>query len=143
MELTQSTNKKNVITSFIRILLISICIFILIILPTPSYAQILISHDWQEVNPTKHGRQWWDKENIINKTNNKIRISSKFKPFFDTNTDYYLYVMDIDCNQKLYKDISINGNKVDNKEWQGSHGDILIGQVIDQSCALLPYLNEK
>lgn len=49
-----------------------------------------------------------------------------------------LYVMEIDCDQALYRDRSINGFHQFSPEWQPVMADDLIGEVITQACAAAP-----
>lgn len=49
-----------------------------------------------------------------------------------------LYVMEIDCDQALYRDTSINGFHQFSPEWQPVMADDLIGEVITQACAAAP-----
>lgn len=46
-----------------------------------------------------------------------------------------LYVMEIDCDQALYRDRSINGFHQFSPQWQPVVADDLIGEVISQACA--------
>lgn len=49
-----------------------------------------------------------------------------------------LYVMEIDCDQALYRDRSINGFHQFSPQWQPVMADDLIGEVITQACAATP-----
>ena len=46
-----------------------------------------------------------------------------------------LYVMRINCNDKTFKDTSINGIPQFGSKWQTTHNDELIDVVIERSCS--------
>ena len=46
-----------------------------------------------------------------------------------------LYVMELDCDQSLYRDISINGLPQFNAAWQPTGSDDLTAEVLRQACA--------
>lgn len=46
-----------------------------------------------------------------------------------------LYVMELDCEQALYRDTSVNGLPRWRAEWQPSGGDDLTSAVVQAACA--------
>lgn len=46
-----------------------------------------------------------------------------------------LYVMELDCDQSLYRDISINGLPQFGASWQPTGNDDLTAEVLRQACA--------
>ena len=46
-----------------------------------------------------------------------------------------LYVMEIDCGQRIYRDTSINGIPQFNANWLPSGGDQLIDAVLSEACS--------
>ncbi|HBH72627.1 MAG TPA: hypothetical protein DDY43_04130 [Synechococcales bacterium UBA10510] len=46
-----------------------------------------------------------------------------------------LYVMEIDCGQRIYRDTSINGIPQFNATWLPSGGDQLIDAVLSEACS--------
>lgn len=46
-----------------------------------------------------------------------------------------LYVMELDCDQSLYRDISINGLPQFGASWQPTGSDDLTAEVLHQACA--------
>lgn len=46
-----------------------------------------------------------------------------------------LYVMELDCDQSLYRDISINGLPQFGASWQPTGSDDLTAEVLRQACA--------
>ena len=104
--------------------------------------------NWQEVAPTAEGRQWWDSGSLRATKTGNLSVLSRFQasnPEPDENgvTDESrtkpkrmadLYVMDIDCDQQLFRDTSINGIPQFKAEWLPAAGDNLITAVIQGSC---------
>ena len=45
-----------------------------------------------------------------------------------------LYVMELDCDQELYRDISINGFPQFRAEWQAASGDALSTEILRAAC---------
>lgn len=103
--------------------------------------------DWQEVQASAEGRQWWDAGSLrINRSGN-LTVLSRFQPAPPAdqprNPDGSeprppasdLYVMEIDCGQQLYRDTSINGIPQWGSSWQAASGDNLISSTIEAACA--------
>ena len=47
-----------------------------------------------------------------------------------------LYVMELDCDQALFRDTSINGLPQFGAQWQPTAGDNLITRVVTEVCAV-------
>ena len=92
-----------------------------------------LDHDWIEVARTEAGRQWWDRSSLTISKSNVIELNSKYKPKAEQKKTELLYTMEIDCLNKLYRDVSVNNLKVETI-WTKTAGDRLIEQVITQSC---------
>ncbi|MEB3235484.1 MAG: hypothetical protein VKM98_08655 [Cyanobacteriota bacterium] len=99
--------------------------------------------NWIEVEPTAAGRQWWDSGSLHTSRNGLLSVLSRFQPAqTSADTDQSagsqrpgeLYVMEIDCGQRLYRDTSVNGLPRWGAEWQADAGDGLIAEVIAASC---------
>jgi hypothetical protein len=104
--------------------------------------------NWQEVPSTAEGRQWWDSGSLRATKTGNLSVLSRFQPPNpgapdSGSTDESaakpkrmadLYVMEIDCDQQLFRDTSINGIPQFKAEWLPSTGDNLIGAVIKGSC---------
>jgi len=106
--------------------------------------------NWQEVPPTSEGRQWWDSGSLRATKTDHLSVLSRFqaaspaapengttaesgsKPKPKRMAD--LYVMDIDCDQQLFRDTSINGIPQFKPDWLPAAGDNLISAVIEGSC---------
>ena len=95
------------------------------------------SVDWHEVPATDEGRQWWDAGSLRRSHGGNLSVLSRFQPASEDEKPRMgdLYVMEVDCGQKLYRDTSINGLPQFGSEWQPAAGDNLISSVIAESCA--------
>ena len=110
---------------------------LLIILNFASYSYAVGNVDWVLLKENDDGKEWLDKGSIKPLPNGEISVLTKFfkNP---TNTDdgeLSLYVMRINCNEKKFKDTSINGIPQFNSKWQTSNNDELIDVVIENSCS--------
>ena len=47
----------------------------------------------------------------------------------------FLYVMRINCQERIFKDTSINGFPNFKAQWQSANNDLLIDMVIEKSCS--------
>ena len=104
--------------------------------------------NWQEVPSTAEGRQWWDSGSLRATKTGNLSVLSRFQPPNPGNSESGttgeskpkpkrmadLYVMDIDCDQQLFRDTSINGIPQFKAEWLPAAGDNLISAVIEGSC---------
>jgi len=104
--------------------------------------------NWQEVPATSEGRQWWDSGSLRATKTGHLSVLSRFQaaspvaPDNGTTTQSEpkpkrmadLYVMEIDCDQQLFRDTSINGIPQFKAEWLPASGDNLITAVIEGSC---------
>ena len=104
--------------------------------------------NWHEVPSTAEGRQWWDSGSLRATKTGNLSVLSRFQPPNPGDSESGttgesepkpkrmadLYVMDIDCDQQLFRDTSINGIPQFKAEWLPSAGDNLISAVIEGSC---------
>jgi len=109
--------------------------------------------DWHEVTATADGRQWWDAGSLRFSREGYLTVLSRYQPATPaaaTPSDdpgssggeraerpaaSTLYVMEIDCDESLYRDRSVNGFHQFSPQWQPVMADDLIGEVIAQACA--------
>ena len=102
--------------------------------------------DWQEVGATAEGRQWWDAGSLRVNRDGNLTVLSRFQPApaadAPNNPDGSrrapasdLYVMEIDCGQRLFRDTSINGLPQWGSSWQVASGDGLIEATLEAVCA--------
>lgn len=95
---------------------------------------------WQEVPASAEGRQWWDAGSLRWTQDNQLRLLSRFQPAAgdDRQAASELYVMEVDCQQHLYRDVAVNGLHRFRSPWQLAGSDALINAVIDQACQAAP-----
>ena len=94
--------------------------------------------DWLLLKENEDGKEWVDLGSIKKINNNEISVLTKYfqnpskeKVKGETN----LYVMKINCDNREYKDISVNGIPSFKAKWKTSNNDELIDVVIDKSCS--------
>ena len=94
--------------------------------------------DWLLLKENNDGKEWIDLGSIKKIKDNEISVLTKYfqnpsneKVKGETN----LYVMKINCDNREYKDISINGIPSFKALWKSSNDDELIDVVIDKSCS--------
>ena len=94
--------------------------------------------DWLLLKENDDGKEWLDMGSIKKLNGDEISVLTKFfKNPKDLNNkgQLSLYVMNINCNEKTFKDTSINGIPNLNSKWQTSNNDELIDVVIERSCS--------
>jgi hypothetical protein len=99
--------------------------------------------DWNEVPATAEGRQWWDAGSLRLSRQGQLTVLSRFQPAApEPQADgspgraaaSQLYVMELDCGQELYRDISVNGLPRFRAEWQAVAGDDLSTRILQAAC---------
>ena len=94
--------------------------------------------DWLLLKENDDGKEWLDMGSIKKLNGDEITVLTKFfknpKDLSDKG-QLSLYVMNINCNEKTFKDTSINGIPNLNSKWQTSNNDELIDVVIERSCS--------
>ena len=118
------------------ILLISIVSFNLFILGQKVSA--IGEVNWLLLKENNDGKEWVDLGSIKKINNNEISVLTKY--FQNPNKENVkgetnLYVMRINCDNREFKDISVNGIPSFKSKWQSSNDDELIDVVIDKSCS--------
>ena len=111
---------------------------ILIILNFASHAYAIGNVDWILLKENDDGKEWLDKGSIKPLRNGEISVLTKFfnnPTSSDEDGELSLYVMRINCEEKKFKDTSINGIPQFNAKWQTSNNDELINVVIENSCS--------
>ena len=112
---------------------------------------------WREVPASAAGRQWWDAGSLRRDRHGKLTVLSRFQPAArpgnkddssgapsaqsqqqTTSKPYQplatLYVMELDCTQARYRDLSINGLPQWKPAWQDSQHDPLTSTTLQQAC---------
>jgi hypothetical protein len=95
------------------------------------------SVEWHEVPATAEGRQWWDAGSLRLSRSGNLSVLSRYLPPRDDDGRPRmgdLYVMEIDCGQRLYRDTTVNGVPRFGAEWSAAGGDALVSAVIEESC---------
>jgi len=99
-----------------------------------------LPHKWVGVPKSEYGEQLWDRQSIKRNEDGSVRVLSKFIPKTKSEiTNDILYTMDINCFEKLFRDVDVsidevNSNFNDLADWQDPNGDKLILGVIGQVC---------
>ena len=94
--------------------------------------------DWLLLKENEDGKEWVDLGSIKKLNNNEINVLTKY--FQNPSKENIkgltnLYVMRINCDNRKYKDISVNGIPSFKAKWKTSNQDELIDVVIDKSCS--------
>lgn len=99
--------------------------------------------DWHEVTATAEGRQWWDAGSLHLNREGRLSVLSRFQPAPPESPPgeeaarppaASLYVMQLDCDQNLFRDVSVNGLPRFRAEWQAVADDELGAAVIREAC---------
>lgn len=106
-----------------------------LVLLVPAGAALAGPVDWQEVPATAEGRQWWDAGSLRLDREGRLSVLSRFQPAEGSEGASALYVMQLDCDQQLFRDTSVNGLPRFRSEWQAVAQDALGAAVIQQACA--------
>tara|TARA_B100000459_G_scaffold69307_1_gene38266 strand:- start:985 stop:1377 length:393 start_codon:yes stop_codon:yes gene_type:complete len=113
-------------------------VFYILILNNFNLAIGIGNVDWLLLKENDDGKEWLDMGSIKKLNGYEISVLTKFfknpKDLSDKG-QLSLYVMNINCNEKTFKDTSINGIPNLNSKWQTSNNDELIDVVIEKSCS--------
>lgn len=99
--------------------------------------------EWREVPATAEGRQWWDGGSLRLSREGNLTVLSRFQPATPSGgaegaperpPASTLYVMELDCGQELYRDISVNGLPRFRADWQAVAGDSLTAETLRAAC---------
>ena len=112
--------------------------FLVFILNISDLAYGLGNVDWVLLKENNDGKEWIDMGSIKTIQDNEISVLTKFYKNPTNSKDkgqLSLYVMRINCDEKKFKDTSVNGIPQFNSKWQTSNHDELIDVVIKKSCS--------
>ena len=121
-----------------KILFAYFLIFLINVIPLEVNA---LSHDWVGVPRSKYGEQVWDQQSIQINGDGIRRVLSKFIPKTKSEiTKDILYTMDINCNEKTFRDVAVGSDEFNefeniNAKWKYPNGDKLLLGIIDQVCS--------
>ena len=117
----------------------SLCFtFLILILNNSEFAYAVGNVDWVLLKENNDGKEWIDMGSIKEINAEEITVLTKFLKNPKEPSDkeeLSLYVMRINCNDKTYKDTSINGIPQFGSKWQTSNNDELIDVVIEKGCS--------
>jgi hypothetical protein len=117
----------------------SLCFtFLILILNNPEFAYAVGNVDWVLLKENNDGKEWIDMGSIKEINAGEITVLTKFLKNPKEPSDkeeLSLYVMRINCNDKTFKDTSINGIPQFGSKWQTSNNDELIDVVIEKGCS--------
>ena len=117
----------------------SLCFtFLILILNNSEFAYAVSNVDWLLLKENNDGKEWIDMGSIKETNAGEITVLTKFLKNPKAPSDkeeLSLYVMRINCNDKTYKDTSINGIPQFGSKWQTSNNDELIDVVIEKGCS--------
>ena len=117
----------------------SLCFtFLILILNNSEFAYAVSNVDWVLLKENNDGKEWIDMGSIKEINAGEITVLTKFLKNPKEPSDkeeLSLYVMKINCNDKTYKDTSINGIPQFGSKWQTSNDDELIDVVIEKGCS--------
>ena len=117
----------------------SLCFtFLILILNNSEFAYAVSNVDWLLLKENNDGKEWIDMGSIKEINAGEITVLTKFLKNPKEPSDkeeLSLYVMKINCNDKTYKDTSINGIPQFGSKWQTSNDDELIDVVIEKGCS--------
>ncbi len=96
-----------------------------------------IENNWEEVKPSIEGRQWIDTTSIREDRLKQKTLQTNYMDInsFGNSKKIETFEMEVDCKGKTYRDITTNGIKNKNAQWQLSNGDTLIQNVIQRVCS--------
>ena len=86
--------------------------FLILILNNSEFAYGIGNVDWVLLKENKDGKEWIDMGSIKEINNQEISVLTKFFKNPKESSDkgqLSLYVMRINCNDKTFKDTSVNG----------------------------------
>ena len=113
-------------------------VFLILILNYSEFAYGVGNVDWLLLKENNDGKEWIDMGSIKEINAQEITVLTKFLKNPKESNDkeqLSLYVMRINCNEKKFKDTSINGIPQFGSKWQTSNNDELIEVVIEKSCS--------
>lgn len=110
----------------------------LLLVLSPATAAWSAPVEWREVPASEAGQQWWDAGSLRWDRSGHLSVLSRFLPAAEEGQSRPpladLYVMQLDCDQDLYRDTSVNGLPRWNAEWHMGQEDPLVAAVLAAAC---------
>ena len=93
--------------------------------------------DWREVPSTSEGQQWWDAGSVRRTREGNVSVLSRYSLKTEDESPALgtLVVMEIDCDQSLYRDTQKTGLPRFRADWEAPAKDDLITEVINDVCS--------
>ena len=134
---------NNTLMTRVQQWLTSALLALLILVSTqPSIAQPVFAGpvDWREVPSTSEGQQWWDAGSLRKTKEGNVSVLSRYSLKTEDESPALgtLVVMEIDCDQSLYRDTQKNGLPRFRADWEAPAKDDLITEVINDVCSSEP-----
>ena len=123
---------KNVQSTIHQKLIFVICFFFIIFISITPEQVSALSPEWVRVPKSNYGEQVWDKKSLQSNRDGSIRVISKFIPKNKSKiTQDIIYIMDINCFEKSFRDVAVgtdqlNNSLNNNSDWLDPNDDQLI-----------------
>ena len=112
---------------------------LVVVLMQTAVAQMVFAGpvDWREVPSTSEGQQWWDAGSVRRTREGNVSVLSRYSLKTEDESPALgtLVVMEIDCDQSLYRDTQKNGLPRFRADWEAPAKDDLITEVINAVCS--------
>ena len=112
---------------------------LIVVVTQPVVAQPVFAGpvDWREVPSSSEGQPWWDAGSVRRTREGNVSVLSRYSLKTEDESPALgtLVVMEIDCDQSLYRDIQKNGLPRFRADWEAPAEDDLITEVINAVCS--------
>ena len=130
---------NNLMTRVQQWLTSALLALLILVSTQPSIAQPVFAGpvDWREVPSTSEGQQWWDAGSLRKTKEGNVSVLSRYSLKTEDESPALgtLVVMEIDCDQSLYRDTQKNGLPRFRADWEAPAKDDLITEVINDVCS--------
>ncbi len=130
---------NNLMTRVHQWLTSALLALLIVVVTQPVVAQPVFAGpvDWREVPSTSEGQQWWDAGSLRRTREGNVSVLSRYSLKTEDESPALgtLVVMEIDCDQSLYRDTQKNGLPRFRADWEAPAEDDLITEVINAVCS--------
>ena len=130
---------NNLMTRVHQWLTSALLALLIVVVTQPVVAQPVFAGpvDWREVPSTSEGQQWWDAGSLRRTREGNVSVLSRYSLKTEDESPALgtLVVMEIDCDQSLYRDTQKNGLPRFKADWEAPAEDDLITEVINAVCS--------